>query len=120
MHWFFLETPQKSVIHVYIYISNANSIDYSLPSQENDAFYSNRKSTLSFQTYNFYLEILKSPKPILVACVGVLGDTYVWISGLMWKKNTLSNTNSDRKVDIKRSTISNLSCNEIKITKIYL
>lgn len=111
---------EKCYSRVYIYISNANSIDYSLPSQENDAFYSNRKSTLSFQTYNFYLEILKSPKPILVACVGVLGDTYVWISGLMWKKTTLSNTNFDRKVDITRLTITNVSCNEINITKIYL
>lgn len=77
-------STEKCYSRVY---QHANSIDYSLPSKENDALYSNRKSTLYFQTYNFYLEISKSPKPILVACVGVLGDTYIWISGLMWKKN---------------------------------
>lgn len=36
------------------------------------------------------------------------------------KKTTLSNTNFDRKVDITRLTITNVSSNEINITKIYL
>lgn len=65
------------------------------------------------------MEILKFLKFILVVCVDVLRDMYVWILGLMWK-NMLSNINFDRKVDIKWLMILNLLCNEIKIIKIYL
>lgn len=65
------------------------------------------------------MEILKFLKFILVVCVDVLGDMYVWILGLMWK-NMLSNINFDRNVDIKWLMILNLLCNEIKIIKIYL
>lgn len=65
------------------------------------------------------MEILKFLKFILVVCVDVLRDMYVWILGLMWK-NMLSNINFDRKVDIKWLMILNLLCNEINIIKIYL
>lgn len=110
---------EKCYSRVYIYISNANSIDYSLPAQENDAFYSNRKSTLSFQTYNFYLEISKSPKTYFSSVCWCFGR-HVHLNLRINVKKNLSNTNFDRKVDITRLTITNVSCNEIKITKINL